>query len=205
MKIAYICADIGIPVFGLKGASVHVREVISAFQKKGHQVVVYSSNLEGLPEYKDSFSAVEIKPDSSFENISKELHKLDNFLGINSHIEYDLRLLHYNISFFEKLKPILTKENFNFIYERYSLFNYSGIALSKEINIPHILEINSPLVEEHKRIVGLEITDIAYELEHKIFKESDRLMVISKYLQKYCKKNGVFQKIESFYCLMELI
>ena len=170
MKIAYICAEIGIPVFGLKGASVHIREIVSAFEKKEHEVVVYSPNLQGLPEYKNSLNAVEIKRDFSFDNISKELHKLSNFLGINSNLEYDLRLLHYNICFFDKLKPIFAKEKFDFIYERYSLFNYSGIALSKQFNIPHILEINSPLVKEHSRMVGREIKNIAKQLERNIFK-----------------------------------
>ena len=100
-------------------------------------------------------------------------------------------MLHYNISFFEKLKPIFTKEKFDFIYERYSLFNYSGIALSKQFNIPHILEINSPLVIEHTRMVGMELKNIAKQIEQNIFKESDSLIVVSKYLKKYCTEQGI--------------
>ena len=30
MRVAYICTDPGIPVFGTKGASVHVQEVVKA-------------------------------------------------------------------------------------------------------------------------------------------------------------------------------
>jgi hypothetical protein len=35
MRIAYICADPGIPVFGQKGCSIHVQEVIRAFRQLG--------------------------------------------------------------------------------------------------------------------------------------------------------------------------
>ena len=31
MKILYLCPDLGIPVLGRKGAAVHVRELIGAF------------------------------------------------------------------------------------------------------------------------------------------------------------------------------
>ncbi len=40
MRIAYICMDPGIPVFGTKGASVHVQEVIREMRALGHEVVL---------------------------------------------------------------------------------------------------------------------------------------------------------------------
>ena len=32
--VAWVCADPGIPVFGTKGASVHVQEIIRAWQAR---------------------------------------------------------------------------------------------------------------------------------------------------------------------------
>ena len=32
MRIAYVCADRGVPVFGRKGCSIHVQEMIRAFR-----------------------------------------------------------------------------------------------------------------------------------------------------------------------------
>ena len=43
MKIAYLCADPGIPVLGNKGASVHVREFTDALVSLGHDVRIYSA------------------------------------------------------------------------------------------------------------------------------------------------------------------
>ena len=42
MRIAYVCADFGIPILGYKGASVHVRELVNGLATEGHDVQVYS-------------------------------------------------------------------------------------------------------------------------------------------------------------------
>ena len=33
MRIAYVCSDPGVPVFGCKGCSVHVQEMLRALQR----------------------------------------------------------------------------------------------------------------------------------------------------------------------------
>ena len=40
MNILYLCPDLGIPVLGRKGASVHVRELVAEFGRAGNAVVV---------------------------------------------------------------------------------------------------------------------------------------------------------------------
>ncbi|MCB9510345.1 MAG: glycosyltransferase family 4 protein [Deferribacteres bacterium] len=42
MKIGYISADFGVPIFGHKGASTHVREMVNAFRRLGHEVFIVS-------------------------------------------------------------------------------------------------------------------------------------------------------------------
>ena len=43
--VAYVCADPGIPVFGTKGASVHVQEIVRAWRARGADVHVYAVRL----------------------------------------------------------------------------------------------------------------------------------------------------------------
>lgn len=45
MRIAYVCLDRGIPILGFKGASVHVREITSALQRRGHEMTVAAVRL----------------------------------------------------------------------------------------------------------------------------------------------------------------
>ena len=46
-RIAYLCADLGIPLYGSKGASIHVRELVRAFRLLGHDVLVLTPRTEG--------------------------------------------------------------------------------------------------------------------------------------------------------------
>ena len=51
MRIAYVCADSGVPVFGRKGCSVHVQEMIRAFRRSGGdvQVELFATAADGSP------------------------------------------------------------------------------------------------------------------------------------------------------------
>ena len=49
MKILYLSSDLGIPVLGRKGASVHVRGLVSAFVRAGHFVVLAAPLLNKTP------------------------------------------------------------------------------------------------------------------------------------------------------------
>ena len=45
MRAAYICADPGIPIFGQKGCSIHVQEVIRSLLQKNVQVCLFTTRL----------------------------------------------------------------------------------------------------------------------------------------------------------------
>ena len=47
MKIAYVCADPGIPLGGTKGASVHLRSLAEALVRRGHELLLFCARTEG--------------------------------------------------------------------------------------------------------------------------------------------------------------
>ena len=49
MRIAYVCADPGIPVYGCKGASVHVQEVLRVLVRRGATVDLFCTRVGGTP------------------------------------------------------------------------------------------------------------------------------------------------------------
>ena len=50
MRLAYVCMDPGVPVFGRKGCSVHCQEVIRAFLKRGFDVELIATRIgEDVP------------------------------------------------------------------------------------------------------------------------------------------------------------
>jgi hypothetical protein len=42
MKIAYVCADLGIALGGHNGASAHIRSLLGAWKQLGHEIRVVS-------------------------------------------------------------------------------------------------------------------------------------------------------------------
>ena len=47
MRLAYVCADPGVPVFGRKGCSVHVQEMLRAFVRLGACVDLFAARVGG--------------------------------------------------------------------------------------------------------------------------------------------------------------
>lgn len=47
MTLAYVSADTGVPVFGRKGSSIHVQEVIKALGRQGAALTLYADRLGG--------------------------------------------------------------------------------------------------------------------------------------------------------------
>ena len=48
-RIAYVSADLGVPIFGRKGCSIHAQEVLAALVRQGFSVDLFSTSTEGTP------------------------------------------------------------------------------------------------------------------------------------------------------------
>ncbi len=49
MRVAYVCADRGVPVFGVKGSSNHVQEVVRGLAAQGAEVEIFAARIGGSP------------------------------------------------------------------------------------------------------------------------------------------------------------
>ncbi|MDZ7951134.1 glycosyltransferase family 4 protein [Nostoc sp. DedQUE09] len=165
MRIAYICADPGIPVFGQKGCSIHVQEVIRSLQKQGSQVTLFATRIGGeLPA--DLANVVHQLP--VIPKLERAVRE-QVALGMNP----DLRL---NL---ERFGP------FDFIYERYSLWSYSAMEYAQAMGIPGLLEVNSPLITEQAQHRGLIDRQSAEEVANRVFSAATTLIAVSDVLKTY--------------------
>ena len=62
MRIAYVCTDPGIPVFGRKGASVHAQAVLTELVRAGHEVHLCTPRPGGEPPSDDPLASVTVHP-----------------------------------------------------------------------------------------------------------------------------------------------
>jgi glycosyltransferase involved in cell wall biosynthesis len=175
MRIAYICADPGIPVFGCKGASIHVQSVLLEFLRQGHEVELFATRFGGDP------SAVKLHPLPTLpKGIQREAQQAREQAALSANLELRIAL--------EQAAA------FDLIHERYSLWSYTGLEFAKDRNIPSVLEVNAPLIEEQAAHRGLVLASEAQWVAHRAFEAATILVAVSEavatYLKEYAATKG---------------
>lgn len=135
-RVAYVCADRGVPVFGSKGCSVHVQEMLRAFERMGAKVEVFAA-------------ARGMNPPQDLQRIV--VHDLfePNTNSTSDHGELNARIR----------SSIRSAGPFDLIYERHALWSFAAMEYAQEACVPGALEINAPLIEEqvrHRSLVDIE-------------------------------------------------
>ena len=139
MRITYLLADPGIGVFGTKGASVHVQEMVRAFRQQGHEVTVYcvrrgdKKGYESVPQDLADLPVVEVPVQGASGTAERELELQRTALRMVELAAADSA---------EGAAPT------ELVYERYSLFSDAGAQLAARLGVPLIMEVNAPLVQE---------------------------------------------------------
>lgn len=136
MHIAYVCTDPGIPVWGAKGASVHVQEMLRAFLRRGNRITLMTPRHEGRPPA--DLAAVEVVALPPVPKGDSEA-RARGLLAGNAAVASALG----------RLAP-------DMVYERHALFSHAAVEWASASGVPSILEVNAPLMAEqavHRRLV----------------------------------------------------
>jgi glycosyltransferase involved in cell wall biosynthesis len=179
MRIAYICADPGIPVFGCKGASIHVQSVIRELLRLGHEVELFATRLGGEPP--SDLQAVSIHPLPTLpKGIGLEAQQAREQAALSANLELRIAL---------ENAPAL-----DLIYERYSLWSYTGMELARQQQIPGVLEVNAPLIAEQTAHRGLILESRAEWVASQAFGAATVLVAVSEdvaaYLHRFPSTQG---------------
>ncbi|MGI8650655.1 MAG: glycosyltransferase family 4 protein [Rubrobacter sp.] len=178
-KVAYVSADPGVPIFGRKGSSVHVQEVVRAMRDLDVEVEIFAARTGG-----DAPNDLAGVPVHKLPRLPKEA-KDDLF-------RREAALLAANGGLSDALE-----ENgpFHAVYERYSIWSRAGISYANEKNIPVVLEVNSPLIEEQATHRGLVDREGAEAVAREVFANADALLAVSggvaKYLEGYAEAERI--------------
>jgi len=193
VKILYVCPDLGIPVLGRKGASVHVRELVAAFGRAGHSVVVATPQLNKSPweepaEIEASLLHVPPSPDvvAAFCGL-KEFNKT---LGVSDSLPKELRRILYNQDLARQLKRRFEDHPPDFIYERASLYTTAGVSLARELERPLIVELNTPLALEQSTYRATGLGELAAKAERWVLSHADAILAVSAPLRYHAVSLG---------------
>ncbi|MBN1476997.1 glycosyltransferase family 4 protein [Candidatus Sumerlaeota bacterium] len=171
MRILYVCQDAGIPAFGRKGASTHIREVCRAWVNMGHRIHLVCADLG--PDRDPTL-------DIECTTVPPLRHKL---LGA------DLRGLLTDRRFARTLPRVAQAFRPDLIYERHSLYTGAATALAKRLGIGHILETNALLSDEQRD--RLHHPRWAARRERRAFERTDCLITVSPQLAAACRAWGI--------------
>jgi len=169
LKIGYLCSDVGIPVLGFMGCSVHVREMVNALAGLGSDISIFApSKGEG----------------------NQFPHKIVDIKRFKKKwIGRDLRLILSNMNLYRTCRKQFKVHRPHFIYERYGLYGWAGVKLSRKFSIPLIVEINTLLTEEEKD--RLHFPGLARIFETTILKRAEAICCPSKIMRTLLAERGI--------------
>lgn len=160
MRVAYICADPGVPVVGRKGCSVHVQEVLRAFVRRGASVDLFASRIDG-------------EPPGGLEAI--RVHRLTH-ADAPDVAARERACVRAN----DALRDQLERQGpFDLVYERYSLWSFAGMQYAKAAAAPRLLEVNAPLIDEQARHRALVHRKAAEVVASRAFASASAIIAVS--------------------------
>ena len=174
MRLLYVSADPGIPVLGHKGASVHVRELVTALTAEGAGVALASPR---------------VAPEGDSLDAPAELIELEPVVAAEHASAASLRAAGERQA--GRLLRIAEQLGVDAIYERYSLHSWAAAQAAEVLDVPYVLEVNAPLRDEARRFRSLAHPETAAEIEARVYATADRIFAVSRPLAKLLVRAGV--------------
>lgn len=167
-RLAFVCADPGVPIFGTKGCSIHAQEILRGFLRRGWTVDLAAYRPGGSPP--PDLAEVRILPLPSVSSADPG--------------DRELGLLRAN----DTLRDLLAASNaYDLVYERHALFAHAGMEFAADRGIPGVLEVNAPLVEEQSRHRELVHLDEAVGRARRAFAAATALVAVSDEVAEYLR------------------
>ncbi|MCY7397897.1 MAG: glycosyltransferase family 4 protein [Sphingomonas bacterium] len=171
-RVAFICADAGVPVFGRKGSSIHVQEVIRALVGQGATVELFATRRGGDPPADlAAMLCFDLPPPPAGNTRVRE----QAAMAAN-----------------RALRAVLAERApFDLVYERYSLWSHAAIDWAREQGVAGIVEVNAPLIEEQAIHRSLSDRAGAEASAGKVFAAASAIVAVSSGVAAYLERFGV--------------
>lgn len=159
---------------------IHIRQLIRGFRRLNHELEeVALVHAEGsTSEGTDAAS-------------SRSRRGLNWLRGKLPDLLRELAEVAYNLVGTYKLQRAARRFKPDFIYERYALFNVSGVLVARWHGVPLVLEVNSPLALEQRQLGQQRLSALASRLERWICNHATVVIAVSTPLREMLVAAGV--------------
>lgn len=169
MRVAYVCADPGVPVFGCKGCSIHVQAVVHALTRLGASVTLFATRASGQPPAG-----------------LKQIRLVPLPVPPGSGADRERAAAAAN----DELRSALGREKpFDLVYERYSLWSFAAMEHARAAGLPALLEVNAPLIEEQAVYRTLVDRDMAESASARAFGAATALLAVSREVASHLERD----------------
>ncbi len=155
---------------------IHILEIVKAFEQLGHKVEIVSL----VPTDAEQNNA---RRDAGEAGWKKFVRRIP--------FGYEAVQLAYNLVGIPLLLARMIGSKVDFLYERYSLFNFTGVVCARLCRVPLILEVNSPFALEQSRDRDIRSPRFAQWTERLICNLATRVIVVSTPLARIMESSGV--------------
>jgi glycosyltransferase involved in cell wall biosynthesis len=155
------------------GQYVHVEEIVAALHKLGHGVAVVGPELTAETGFGGEAGLV--------ASLKRKLPKA----------VYEMLELGYGVLAVGRLARAARAHRAEALYERYNLHLPAGALVARQLGLPFLLEVNSPLAEERAAFGGLGLPRLARWSEGQVWRAADAVFVVTDVLADIVAKAGV--------------
>lgn len=155
------------------GQYVHIEEMVHAFRRRGHEVVLVEPAATQRAAFGDEAGAVAW--------LKRRLPRA----------VYELLELGYGLARTVQLLRACRATRPDVIYERYNLHLPAGALVRRLTGVPLLLEVNAPLAEERRRHDGLALPGLAAFTESLVWRGADRVLAVTRPLAERVVAAGV--------------
>jgi glycosyltransferase involved in cell wall biosynthesis len=170
VRLAWLCADTGIPYGATKGAALHLSALVQAVAEQGTEVLLLVAAAEPGATAPPGVR-VEILPGPGPEATTAERLAFDPERG-------------------RWLRRRLAAFGAQALYERLSLHTAAGAQAAASLGIPHLVEINAPLRWEAATFRRLPFPEAAARLERRTLTGAALALPVSRPLAEYARAHG---------------
>jgi glycosyltransferase involved in cell wall biosynthesis len=156
------------------GQSTHIEEIVRGLRSLGHEVELCGPDFGGADH----------DPKTSLGWVGRLKALLPKPL-------YTLAELAYSLPAYRQIDRAIRRFQPDAIYERYNLFELSGIWAKRRHGIPLFLEVNSPIARERRQYNGQALPWLAQWAEHWVWRRADRVLPVTDVLADFLAGEGV--------------
>ena len=156
---------------------VHIAEMVNAFGALGHEVKVVS--LVATAAEPGQTAGAKDTGEASWRSLVRRIP-----------FSFELLQLGYNLVGLGMVVIAIVREKPRFLYERYALFNFSGVLAARICGVPIVVEVNSPLALEERREKTIRLYRLASAVERWILNSASHVIAVSGPLRRILIEEG---------------